>query len=98
MSAETKALVLDMPLFSDPDVLVEIFDVITGEHYDSAYNLETAETYVNSGNYIGVAVNSLYWHDGELRNTVEELQHRMNIERELVEDCFGLRRVTLSFK
>ena len=82
------ATIIELPLVSDEGVVAEVFDIETGQHVDSTYNFESALTYIQDGQHIAVAVadeNEFY--------TVSRMTERFTYERELIEDCFNLRRI-----
>lgn len=84
------AIIIELPLISDEDVVAEIYNIETGAHVDSAYNLESALTYVQDCEHIAVAVADELWASGEVRYTLTQAQDAYNNERRLQEDCFGL--------
>ena len=82
------ATIIELPLISAEGVVAEIFDIETGEHYDSAFNYESALTYVQGGKHVAVAVA-----DENERLTVERMNDLFIHERRLYEDCFTKRRI-----
>ena len=82
------ATIIELPLISAEGVVAEIFDIETGEHYDSAFNYESALTYVQGGKHVAVAVAD----DGEFY-PVSRMAERFDWERKLYEDCYADRRV-----
>lgn len=79
--------IIELPLVSDEGVVAEIFDIETGEHYDSAFNYESALTYIQDGQHIAVAIMP-----SDLL-TVEQMNSLFVAERRLFEDCYADRRV-----
>jgi hypothetical protein len=55
--------------------------------YDEAGNQETALQYAQDG-YIVVAVNPVFWYDGTVRHTTQQLQQIFDMEQDLYADCF----------
>lgn len=90
-------LVIDLPLFVDPDTVVLVFDPenldptnpAPTQPYDECANLETALQYAHDG-FVTVAVNPEYWRsDNTIRYTTAEIQQALDHEQALVSDCFG---------
>ena len=87
---------VQIPLVHDEGTFAYIIDVATGEVFDEAGNYETAENYIQSLDYIAVAVTDWLWSDGTIRATRAEVQEAFDRERRLQEDCFSLPPVTFS--
>jgi hypothetical protein len=92
-------VILEMPLFYDEgtdSTTAVVFDRETGKWWDECYNLETALGYVHDPAVVVIGVGPQYWRDGDLRFTVAEVEQAIEHEYDLVSDCFGWARPTVS--
>ena len=102
-------LVIDLPLFVDPDTVVLVFDPenldptnpAPTQPYDECPDLESALQYAHDG-FVTVAVNPEYWRSTvstdspEIRHTAAAIQQALDYEQALVSDCFGRKVFTLA--
>ena len=83
----------NIPLVHDDETFAYIIEIETGHVVDTAWNFDSAITYIQDLGHVAIAVRDWNWMDGTVRATQAEVQEAFDHERRLQEDCFGLAAV-----